>query len=59
MNALPNIAIAVSGGGLRALLGSAGILNGLDLRNPQAKQAGTGGILQLGMREKKMGNIYI
>ncbi|KAI9611199.1 hypothetical protein KEM48_004671 [Puccinia striiformis f. sp. tritici PST-130] len=44
---LPNIGIAMSGGGIRALIGGAGILDALDNRNPDAVGAGTGGILQL------------
>lgn len=44
---LPNVALAISGGGIRALLGSAGVLNALDDRNEQANAAGTGGILQI------------
>lgn len=44
---LPNIGLAISGGGIRALLGCAGVLNAFDDRNEQANQAGTGGILQL------------
>ncbi|KAG0148718.1 hypothetical protein CROQUDRAFT_692636 [Cronartium quercuum f. sp. fusiforme G11] len=44
---LPNIGLAISGGGIRALIGCAGILNGFDNRNQQANEAGTGGILQL------------
>ncbi|CAH7670781.1 lysophospholipase catalytic domain-containing protein [Phakopsora pachyrhizi] len=44
---VPNIALAVSGGGIRALLGGAGTLSALDDRNSAAVDAGTGGILQL------------
>lgn len=44
---LPNLGIAVSGGGLRALLVGAGILNGLDARNPAANQAKVGGLAEL------------
>ncbi|KNZ63670.1 hypothetical protein VP01_1115g2 [Puccinia sorghi] len=44
---LPNIGIAMSGGGIRALIGGAGILDAFDNRNPQAVRAGTAGILQL------------
>ncbi|KAH9810221.1 lysophospholipase catalytic domain-containing protein [Melampsora americana] len=44
---LPNIGLAISGGGIRALLGCAGVLNAFDDRNEQANLAGTGGILQL------------
>ncbi|EHS63358.1 uncharacterized protein PGTG_21534 [Puccinia graminis f. sp. tritici CRL 75-36-700-3] len=44
---VPNIGIAMSGGGIRALIGGAGILDAFDNRNPEAVNAGTGGILQL------------
>lgn len=44
---LPNVGIAVSGGGLRALLVGAGVLNGLDARNSAAVQAKTGGFAEL------------
>ena len=44
---LPNVGIAVSGGGERALLVGAGILSGFDGRNPQAVKKRTGGVLQL------------
>ncbi|PLW19872.1 hypothetical protein PCANC_05906 [Puccinia coronata f. sp. avenae] len=44
---LPNIGIAMSGGGIRALIGGAGVLDAFDNRNPEAVDAGTGGILQL------------
>jgi lysophospholipase len=44
---VPNIGIAMSGGGIRALIGGAGILDAFDNRNPEAVDAGTGGILQL------------
>ncbi|KAG0148746.1 hypothetical protein CROQUDRAFT_669776 [Cronartium quercuum f. sp. fusiforme G11] len=44
---LPNFGFAISGGGARAGLVGAGILNGFDLRNEEAKKAKTGGLLQL------------
>ncbi|KAF7979185.1 hypothetical protein HWV62_43467 [Athelia sp. TMB] len=44
---LPNVAMAVSGGGFRAMLTGGGILSGFDNRNSSAVAAGTGGILQL------------
>ncbi|MBW0481594.1 hypothetical protein O181_021309 [Austropuccinia psidii MF-1] len=44
---LPNLGLALSGGGLRALFGGAGTLHAFDDRNDQAMQEGTGGILQL------------
>ncbi|KAH9455027.1 hypothetical protein Pst134EA_033081 [Puccinia striiformis f. sp. tritici] len=44
---LPNIAFATSGGGDRALLYSASMLDAFDLRNKEAVDARTGGILQL------------
>ncbi|MBW0512429.1 hypothetical protein O181_052144 [Austropuccinia psidii MF-1] len=44
---LPNIGIALSGGGPRAALISASMVHALDDRNPQGVQAGTGGIMQL------------
>ncbi|PLW19858.1 hypothetical protein PCANC_05920 [Puccinia coronata f. sp. avenae] len=44
---LPNIAFATSGGGDRALLFSASMLDAFDLRNKEAVEARTGGILQL------------
>ncbi|KAI8456205.1 lysophospholipase [Phakopsora pachyrhizi] len=44
---LPNVAFSISGGGNRALLYGASILDAFDSRNPQALTAGTGGILQL------------
>ncbi|EGY15652.1 lysophospholipase [Verticillium dahliae VdLs.17] len=42
--ALPNIAIAVSGGGYRALMNGAGFLSAADSRNPGASDNGTGAI---------------
>ncbi|MBW0517648.1 hypothetical protein O181_057363 [Austropuccinia psidii MF-1] len=44
---LPNFGIAMSGGGARAGLVAAGVLNAFDLNNPAAVTAKTGGILQL------------
>ncbi|POV98291.1 hypothetical protein PSHT_14090 [Puccinia striiformis] len=44
---LPNIAFSLSGGGNRALLYAASIMDAFDARNPRANQARTGGILQL------------
>ncbi|KAG0145240.1 hypothetical protein CROQUDRAFT_46067 [Cronartium quercuum f. sp. fusiforme G11] len=44
---LPNVGFALSGGGNRALLYSASILDAFDSRNPKAMKARTGGILQL------------
>ncbi|KAI0690543.1 phospholipase B [Cytidiella melzeri] len=41
------IAIGISGGGLKAAQFGAGVLSGLDARNDSAKQAGTGGLLQV------------
>ncbi|KAG7448332.1 phospholipase B [Guyanagaster necrorhizus] len=43
----PRVGIALSGGGFRASLYGAGVLNSLDARNASAKQAGTGGLLQV------------
>ncbi|KAK0463558.1 phospholipase B [Desarmillaria tabescens] len=43
----PRVGIALSGGGFRASLYGAGVLNSLDARNVSAKQAGTGGLLQV------------
>ncbi|KAI0759249.1 lysophospholipase [Trametes elegans] len=45
-DALPNLGIATSGGGLRAALFGAGILSSLDGRNTTSAQAGIGGLLQ-------------
>ncbi|MBW0478355.1 hypothetical protein O181_018070 [Austropuccinia psidii MF-1] len=44
---LPNVAFALSGGGNRALLYAASVLNAFDARNPRALEAGTGGLLQV------------
>ncbi|EFP83202.2 Lysophospholipase 1 [Puccinia graminis f. sp. tritici] len=44
---LPNFGFAISGGGARAGLVGAGILNAFDSNNPAAVEAKTGGILQL------------
>ncbi|CAH7669566.1 lysophospholipase catalytic domain-domain-containing protein [Phakopsora pachyrhizi] len=44
---LPNFAFTIAGGGNRALLYGASILDAFDSRNPQAEAARTGGILQL------------
>lgn len=44
---LPNVGIAVSGGGFRAMLHGAAVINGLDNRNHTAVSQGTGGVLQL------------
>jgi lysophospholipase len=41
------IGIAISGGGYRAAQYGAGVLSGLDARNESAKNAGTGGLLQV------------
>lgn len=43
----PKIGIALPGGGLRAAQYAAGALSGLDARNKTAKDAGTGGLLQV------------
>ncbi|EKM80903.1 hypothetical protein AGABI1DRAFT_37284 [Agaricus bisporus var. burnettii JB137-S8] len=43
----PKIGLALPGGGLRAALFAAGSLSGLDARNETAKNAGTGGLLQV------------
>ncbi|TFK49593.1 lysophospholipase [Heliocybe sulcata] len=45
-SALPTIAIAVSGGGYRAAMFGAGVMNAFDGRNESAAEAGTGGLLQ-------------
>ena len=42
----PNLGIATSGGGYRAAIFGAGVLNALDGRNASANQAGLGGLLQ-------------
>jgi lysophospholipase len=41
------VGIAISGGGLRAALYGAAVINALDARNESAKAAGTGGLLQV------------
>lgn len=46
-SSFPKIGIAISGGGYRAAQYGAGVLSGLDARNDSAKQAGTGGLLQV------------
>jgi len=43
---MPNLGIATSGGGYRAALFGAGILNALDGRNSTSAGIGTGGLLQ-------------
>jgi lysophospholipase len=43
---MPNLGIATSGGGYRAALFGAGVLNVLDGRNSTAAKKGTGGLLQ-------------
>ncbi|KAJ3092506.1 Lysophospholipase 1 [Quaeritorhiza haematococci] len=43
---LPRVALTFSGGGLRAMLVSAGTIMSLDARNTTATSRGTGGILQ-------------
>ena len=45
-NAYPTFGIATSGGGYRAAIVGAGVLNALDGRNASAVEAGTGGLLQ-------------
>ena len=45
--ALPKVAIAIPGGGLRAAQYGAACLEALDARNDTAKAAGTGGLLQV------------
>jgi lysophospholipase len=46
-SALPNIGIAVSGGGYRAMLNGAGIIQAFDDRSPDSKKSGhLGGLLQ-------------
>ena len=42
----PNLGIATSGGGYRAAIFGAGVLNALDGRNSSAVSTGTGGLLQ-------------
>lgn len=43
---LPTLGLAVSGGGYRAALFNAGVLNALDSRNPSSVKSGMGGLLQ-------------
>ncbi|KAH7108228.1 lysophospholipase catalytic domain-containing protein [Auriculariales sp. MPI-PUGE-AT-0066] len=43
----PRVGIAVSGGGFRAAQYGAGVISALDARNETAKNAGTGGLLQV------------
>ncbi|KAJ7625144.1 lysophospholipase [Mycena rosella] len=43
---LPTVGISTSGGGYRAALFGAGVLNALDARNVSSVQKGTGGLLQ-------------
>lgn len=45
-SAYPTFGIATSGGGYRAAIVGAGVLNALDGRNASAIEAGTGGLLQ-------------
>lgn len=45
-DALPTLGIATSGGGHRAAIFGAGVLNALDGRNKTSVNAGTGGLLQ-------------
>ena len=45
-SATPNLGIATSGGGYRAAIPGAGIMNALDGRNSESVGAGTGGLLQ-------------
>lgn len=45
-SSLPTISIALSGGGNRAALYGAGVLNAMDGRNATSVQKGTGGLLQ-------------
>ncbi|TFK53598.1 hypothetical protein OE88DRAFT_1626468 [Heliocybe sulcata] len=45
-SAYPTLGIATSGGGYRAAIFGAGVLNALDGRNQTSAQAGTGGLLQ-------------
>ncbi|PWN33452.1 putative lysophospholipase, partial [Meira miltonrushii] len=46
LSRLPRVGIALSGGGYRAMINGAGVLQGWDSRNDTAKQRGTAGILQ-------------
>ena len=43
---MPNLGIAVAGGGYRAAIFGAGVLNALDGRNSTSINTGTGGLLQ-------------
>ncbi|KAJ7068547.1 lysophospholipase [Mycena amicta] len=43
---LPTVGISTSGGGYRAAIFGAGVLNALDLRNSSSVKKGTGGLLQ-------------
>ncbi|KAJ6625147.1 lysophospholipase [Mycena sp. CBHHK59/15] len=45
-NLLPTVGIATSGGGYRAAIFGAGVLNALDGRNSSSVKKGTGGLLQ-------------
>ena len=46
-SALPNVALAISGGGLRAMLNGAGVLEAFDSRTPNSTSTGQlGGLLQ-------------
>ena len=47
VNSLPNIGLAVSGGGYRAMLNAAGVVEAFDSRTPNSTAAGQlGGLLQ-------------
>lgn len=47
VGALPNIGIAISGGGYRAMLNGAGVLEAFDDRTPNSTSSGQlGGVLQ-------------
>lgn len=46
LDRLPRIGIALSGGGYRAMINGAGVLQGWDSRNSTAQQRGMAGILQ-------------
>lgn len=47
VSALPNIGIAISGGGYRAMLNGAGVLEAFDSRTPHSTSIGhLGGVLQ-------------
>ncbi|KAJ7700428.1 lysophospholipase [Mycena rosella] len=45
-NQLPTVGISTSGGGFRAAIFGAGVLNALDARNSSSVEKGTGGLLQ-------------